>query len=128
MPKNRFWNFGGGSREEGNNVVVKPAEYSSKSTKGMLSQLRGACAAFARSFRPGMSSSSSSPSSSMPPPPSGGGGKTEKKRKTETIEIKNLVNSPGTIDDIHGRLVQKGSKQYTRDQKLLAVRAVYGAN
>ena len=59
MPKSRFWNFGGGSRKEGNNVVVKPAEYSSKSTKGMLSQLRGACAALARSFRPGMSSSSS---------------------------------------------------------------------
>ena len=35
---------------------VKP-EYTTRSTKGMLSQLRGACTAFARSFRPGMSSS-----------------------------------------------------------------------
>lgn len=142
MPKTRFRNFGEGPHKKGNvaddsgaelnemnspiptESKVKP-EYSSKSTKGMLSQLRGACTAFARSFRPGMSSSSSSSSSSMPPPPSGGGGKTQKKMKTETIEIKNLANSPDTIDDIHGRLVQKGSAQYTREQKLLAVRAVY---
>jgi len=72
-----------------------------------------------------MSFSSSSPLSSMPPSPSGGGGKTQKERKTETIEIKNLANSPDTIDHIHGRLVQKGSAQYTRTQKLLTVRAVY---
>ena len=74
MPKTRFWNFGEGPHKKGNvaddsgaelnemnspiptESKVKP-EYSTRSTKGMFSQLRGACAAFAKSFRPGMSSS-----------------------------------------------------------------------
>ena len=74
MPKTHVWIFGKGSQKKGNvaddsgvelnemnsaiptESTVKP-EYSSKSTKGMLGQLRGACTAFARSFRPGMSSS-----------------------------------------------------------------------
>ena len=74
MPKTSMWNFREGPHKKGNvaddsgaelnemnsaiptESKVKP-EYSTRSTKGMLSQLRGACTAFARSFRPGMSSS-----------------------------------------------------------------------